>query len=229
MIRTLLFCLLLSSTVSEARSCFHEHVADSIRVNSERRTIYLEEDKEASRVFGVLRAAERLTLPIAAHFDRKAKVYHERDVDIFCREFLPMRDLGTSVVRDYPKENFRSFDWRAAKRKIAAALERGDSKEVQRLSLNAVRVLLTTPSYLCLTRHFFESIYRFSYFLPIRQSEARAKGLADPTDLFTDAIKLQLVGLWGAYQIDRQARPVQERGYPVLCQELPDLLHDLPL
>jgi hypothetical protein len=80
-----------------------------------------------------------------------------------------------------------------------------------------------------MSRHLIESIYRFAHFIALREEEAKNVGASSPRDLMFDVMKVHLLGMMGSYEIDEWSGPIQEEGIPVLCSEIPDLLHDLAL
>jgi hypothetical protein len=40
-------------------------------------------------------------------------------------------------------------------------------------------------------------------------------------------MEYQLIGLWGAHRIDKMSLPLQMKGIPLLCDQLPSLLDGL--
>jgi hypothetical protein len=221
---------LTAYTKSYEKNCFREHILESISINRERKKVYSQlTEGRSNKIFNTLIGYEILTLGPAAYFDFKALEYQRKGMDLFCHEFMSMErapDFDPNN-RHIPPERFRPFDWTFYKNRLAAGLQRKDYHEVQRASSEALIELKEQPNYYCMTRHMFESIYRFSYFGPKRSEQAKEMDLQDPKDLILSLAKLHLLGLRDAHRIDLLAQPLQQGGIPILCAEIPDLLFDL--
>lgn len=210
--------------------CFRKHIKESISINKERRLFYANLTEGASdKIFNVIIGYEHLTLIPAAYFDLMAFKYQKQGLDLFCHEFMSLNrspDFDPNT-RINPKVAIKNYDWEFYKTAISIAIKDKDASKVRKAALDALVELKSQPDYYCFSRHFFESIYRFAYFIPKRSQQAQELGLKDPTKLILSMIKLHLLGLKDAHRIDLLSGPIQLSGIPILCSEVPDLLFDL--
>ncbi len=227
-----LFCLWPVSGRSKAlpnhKQCFSNHIQQALQINSKRKKLYHKlSHGQSDLIYTELMTMERLTLKLARWIDQRAEVYHNHGMNLFCSEFLPMqeKDLDTSI----PENPGREFDWKKYQRPLTRALKANHFDEVRRLSLDALVELKDGPQFHCLSRHFFESIYRFAYFAPKRMTEAKALHLKSPKKMLKQIIQGHILGLWFVNHIDKKAMPLQMQGIPMLCHELPELLNDIKL
>lgn len=210
--------------------CFQEHIRESIAINKERKQIYAElTGGRSNKIFNLLIGYEYVTLAPATILDLQALPFQKNGMDLFCHEFMsmvraPKFNPENKVI---PQEQFRPFDWMFYKNRMSEALKHQDLDEVKRTAIEALLELKSQPSYYCFSRHFFESIYRFAHFVPLRAKQAEEMELKDPTNLMFRVMKLHIMGLKDSHRIDLWAQPIQMSGIPILCSEIPDLLFDL--
>ncbi len=225
--------LTLSQTVSASSpetNCFAHHIHESIVINTARKHFYSRLTKgHSDEVYNLLILTERLSLPMALVYDLRASGFQKKGVPVFCREFVSINATSTFDPSNIkiPTDKFVPFNYGPVKAQLKKAIAVGDMDAVKRLSLDAVVELNKTPSYHCMVKHIFESVYRFAYFLPKQVEAARNAGLKSPSPLLIDGIKLHLLALLGSAQIDKKSAPIQAQGIPVLCAELPHLLDGL--
>lgn len=217
-------------TKSYDNYCFQEHIKESIAINKDRKKIYAElTDGRSNKIFNKLISYEYVTLAPALYFDLRVLPYHQNGMDLFCHEFMslihnPEFDPNS---RKIPTETFRPFDYDFYKKRILNGLKEQNVTEVRKAALEAIIELKKQPSYYCFSRHFFESIYRFAYFIPLREEQADQMDLKSPKKIMMDVIKLHTLGIKDCHDIDIKAQPIQMGGIPILCSEIPDLLQDL--
>jgi hypothetical protein len=207
--------------------CFQKHILESISINKARQEVYSKlTDGKSHPIYRELIAYERLSLTVATFFDLKALRYQKAGINIFCKEF---KDLiqAPSLLNSKPLEAFSAVSTKPIEQKISAALKTKNTEEVKKASLEILEELKTQPSYYCLSRHFIESIYRFAHFAPMWSKQAQEKGLKDPSKMIFNVMKLHALGLKGTFAIDRKSQPIQAKGIPMLCAEIPDLLEDI--
>jgi hypothetical protein len=207
--------------------CFQGHIKESIAINKDRKKTYSKLTQgKSNRIFNELITYERLTLLPAALYDLKARKYQKQGMDLFCKEFLPLVQTPIPEL-NIPQERFTLLDWRLHKKKILQALNTHDANKVKEVALRALVELKSQPNYYCLTRHFIESIYRFAHFVPLRRSQAAARGLKDPAKLMFSLMRIQAMGFMGSVNIDLKSQPIQGSGIPMICAEMPNLLSDI--
>jgi len=217
-------------TKSYTRYCFQEHIRESIAINKDRKKVYSELTQGRSdKVFNQLISSEYITLAPALFYDLKAVPYHREGMDLFCHEFMSMNHTPDfdPDSRKIPSETFRPFDHEFYKKRILAGLKADNENEIRKVAIEALIALKNQPSYYCFTRHFFESIYRFAYFIPLRVTQAEEMDLKSPRKIMMDVIKLHTLAIKLCHDIDIKAQPIQMSGIPLLCSEIPDLLFDI--
>jgi hypothetical protein len=213
------------------QGCFEMHIRESIAINKSNKEAYAKlAGKDAKKVLNTLISSEYLTLIPAAVFDNEAKPFRREGMDLLCQEFQSMEQDQKAVVRnEIPKETFQHFNWKPYSLNIKKALKQNDVSLVRTFSLGALDTLGKQPHFHCFTRHMVESIYRMAYFVDVREAEAKRLKLQSPRKLMMKLIRTHLESLSFARDIDQLAKPIQEKGVQILCNELPDLLRDLPL
>lgn len=182
----------------------------------------------SNRIYNELILSEKMTLKVAQHFDRQAAAYQDQGMNLFCDEFVKMEE-GENRPNKIPTNQFSTFHWKRHQKIIKSALKLKRPAEIRKAALNALMELKKQPDYYCFTRHMFESIYRLAFFLPLRQEEAKAKNLPSPSHLFYQIMGLHNFSLSFTNHLDHLSAATQEKGIPILCNELPDLLKDLPM
>jgi hypothetical protein len=226
--------LMITSLVAQANTyksfCFHEHIKDSISINKERKKVYSDlTNGKSNQIYNEFLGFEYITSVLTPFYDLQALTYQKQGINLFCDEFMGLiRDPGFDPSnREIPTEIFQKLDWKYHNRKISEAIKRKDTNEVKKVTLEALLEIKSLPNYYCLSRHFYESIYRFAHFVPLRAKQAEEKRLKDPTNLMFKMMKLQALGLRGSYVIDVKSSPIQMNGIPMICSEIPALLSDL--
>ena len=210
--------------------CFHEHIKDSISINKERKKVYSSlTNGKSNQIYNEFIGFEYLTSALTPFYDLQALFYQKQGINLFCDEFMGLiRDPEFDPNnRQIPEEKFQKLDWKYHHKKIREAIKRKNVSEVKKVTIEALIEIKSLPNYYCLTRHFYESIYRFAHFVPLRVKQAEEKGLKNPTNLMFRMMKLLTLGLRGSYGIDVKSSPIQMSGIPIICSEIPALLSDL--
>lgn len=213
------------------QGCFEMHIRESIEINKNNKVPYAKiAGNSASQVLNTLIASEYLTLIPAAIFDNEAKPFQRKGMDLWCQEFLSMeQDQRDVIINEAPKEAFQKFNWKPYSLEMKKSLKQNDVRLIRISSLKALKTLSLQPHFHCFTRHMVESIYRIAYFVDVREAEAKRLNIRSPRKLMMDSIRTHLESFSFAQYIDQLARPIQENRIGILCNELPDLLRDLPL
>jgi hypothetical protein len=230
--RLFLFSLLLSlSPYAQSEACFSDHIKQSIEINQRNSKIYAKLTKGASdNVFKQLIAGEKASLKIASSFDKKASSYHEKEIDLFCQEFVDMNSTQIELIKNESiKEEPLTLEYFSFFPTINKAIQTRNDREIRRITLEALKELNQSPKYHCFARHIIESIYRFAYYMPIRKKQSVKRGMKDPSKLMIKVMKLQLMALPFAHHIDKISAPIQKQGVAILCQELPNLINDIDM
>lgn len=212
-------------------NCFRAHILESLEINKERKSVYSQlTNSRSDKIFHFLIGSEYVSLGPAAYYDLRARKFQNRGMSLFGHEFMSMNRVSEfdPENRVIPPAARKAFNWKQHKEILGLAIQKRDDDQLKIEAANALKELFQQPHYHCMTRHIIESIYRFAYFLPLREEEAKLLGILSPAGLIWDVIRLHLLGMQGSYQIDEWCGPIQHEGIPILCSELPDLLKDLP-
>lgn len=223
----ILFTLTLVLGAAEA-ACFFEHVSEGREVNRERRDLYSEWadqyglKRRAKLTSSALIALETSMLPMARIYDLRARKY--QFTGLFCDDFIPISetpnysDINTQIPR-LPYIHKLSFleDFEARVRK---EIKKENWAQVRELTLIALDHFPAAETH-CLTRHFVESLGRIAALAPRHIRRARENGIESPSKLIASMIKFHLFGLGFAEKIDSLAAPLQYKGIPIVCQDVP--------
>lgn len=217
----------LAGASSVSSKCFEQHLRESIEINRIMRDFYLQNGQEDVRkVYRLLIGGEHFSLLTAKFYDQKAKSYHKQGMDLLCQEYVPMR-LKLPTIGQSLEEDYQEFNWKKHKKLIASAIKNKNAPNVRKATLAALIELKKQPDYHCFTRHMLESIYRFAYFADVREQQSQKMGIKSPKKMLFQIMNLHNISLWFADEIDELAAPIQKNGYPILCNELPNIIKDL--
>jgi hypothetical protein len=213
------------------RSCFSQHIQESIEINHQVKKLYAKlSQNQSNGLFRFLITSEKLALPAAKFYDRQALIYHQHGIDLFCQEFAPMKTPNGPIPLGIPGTiSPQELPWKSYRSQLKAALKTQEPELVMKQALKAIQELKPYLGRFCFTRHLLESIFRIAYFVDNRSHAAQSLNLPHPKKLMFRVMKYHLLGFYGAHRLDQMALGLQEKGIPVLCHELPDLLEDLDL
>lgn len=208
-----------------SEACFRTHLDEAIALNTERMPRYAAlSNGDTTAISLALIGFEMVSLYAADALDARAEVWERAGVAVVCDAFVPMSLTPPFVdAVEPPRAPFEARDgallavrlgwayaWHGEER-LAAAIER------------ELAALAAAPGQHCMLRHILESILRAAYLAPMHADQARALGLPSPAALSRDLIAAQLASLPIAAAFDRAAAPVQARGIPILCQDVPPI------
>lgn len=221
----------LAAFAKGSKNYFLDHVSESISINQQRKLVYRELSLgESDQIFRSLIGLEYVMLPSAKIYDLRANYFQRRGIDLFANEFMSMDrtpDFDPKAPRVIPQETPIDYDWKEIKMELKKLIKDRDLEGIKKKTLEVIELLSANPKYYCMSRHMIESIYRFAYFMPSRIEEARILGLRSPEKLMYEVMDFHLLGTHHFYKIDRLSLPLHQKGIPVLCTEIPDLMQDL--
>ncbi|HEX2094139.1 MAG TPA: hypothetical protein VHG28_17175 [Longimicrobiaceae bacterium] len=207
---------------------FAKHLEDAIRLNLERMPLYSRlTGGESGAVSRRLIRWERLALPVARWVDRRARPYQARGIPVVTADFVSM--AGTPEFRErapeppLPLSDFRRADARRIRRAVGRALARGGFAGAAAALRGELAALEAARCYHCMLRHLLESMLRIAVLAPRHAARAEALGMRPPVGLSRLLLRLHLLVLADAAKLDAQAAPIQARGIPILCQDVPPI------
>ncbi|MGH7636344.1 MAG: hypothetical protein ACREOK_01730 [Gemmatimonadaceae bacterium] len=208
---------------------FEAHLLEAIALNRQRAPGYAERSSGASRsISRMLIGAERLLVPVARWYDRRARPYHRNGVPLLDALFVSM----STAPRDEPLApddallDVPAPDVSSVRRRVWTAF-RHESFAGAASILASERRLLTNHQVNCMVRHLLESAHRLTLLAPVSLAASRARGLPSPERLLASLLRLHLLGLGRAAALDRRARPLQAKGIGILTNDLPAVPSDL--
>ncbi len=206
---------------------FEMHLREAIELNRERSPRYAALSGGESRVISRrLVAAERLLLPFARWCDRRAAPYHRAGIPLLETLFMPMASAPPFAATRLPGIGARPTPTpRAAemRRRVSAAYRSGGFESAADALAAELAALSVAPDGNALVRHLLESARRLAVLASAHATMARERGMPSPEPLLSILLRAHLWGLGPAGALDRRARPIQQRGIPILVQDLPPI------
>jgi hypothetical protein len=205
---------------------FELHLREALELNRKRAPLYAAlTGGESQPISRSLIRMEWMLIPVARWYDRRARPYHEGGVPLLEDVFVSMSETPdfAEFREPQPRQPAIRLDGPAIGRGVRRAfVELGFAGAAARLE-EELRCLEEEPSFHCMTRHLLESTLRISLLAPLHARAATARGLPSPIALFRQLIRIHLWGIPSAVRLDRRAAPIQQRGVPILCQDVPPI------
>lgn len=224
-----LFSILVSG--SAWAGCFMDHLHEALELNAHRKPLYSSLSRGASeKVSEGLMAMERSMLWWNNHlasYESWAAPYEKEGIAILCDSYVSMSSVSSfaeSFVGGPPPVAAT-----VSPRKVVKVLDLttkatlGNWQGLKTSALAQIEALGDTRLN-CLSRHFLESIARIAAFAPVHEAQARKAGLSNPTWIHRRMILGHLYYMSQVIRLDEAARPLQLKGLPILCQDIP-LIH----
>jgi hypothetical protein len=130
--------------------------------------------------------------------------------------FTPYQELPVPSPETLPEVKVKDI-----RERIESTLKRDGFEAAMSAADEEIHALEFLPQHFCMTRHVLESVRRSARLAPDHVVAAEKVGLKSPEEISRDFIRLQLKTLKRAYDLDRRAFPIQTRGIPILCQDVP--------
>ncbi len=227
--RLLAAALVFASAARADVEGFSKHLRDAIASNSDRLPRYAKLTRGQSRLLSrTLIGVEYLSLGIAWWLEWHAAPYRAAGIPILVADFTPMRHTPPFLER-YPGTEWESGvefhehpvgEWA---RRLSHALDEEGFAGVHRLSLQYLGTLKSNAYVHCLVRHVIESAARMSHLAPQYEAMAAARKMASPAWISRRLLKLHFESLGLSHWLDRRAAPMQARGVPILCRDVPPI------
>ena len=203
------------------------HLREAITLNRERLPRYARLSGGASLpISRTLIRAERWALPLARFVDRRAAPFQAHGIAIARDEFVSMHDVPPFCDRLDPAPSLEDFRAAAGVRialGIWNAARSGGFPAAEDRIRHELAALHTVPMFHCLLRHLLESAGRVVRLAPGHATRAAEQDLPSPAGLSRLMLRLHLLALGTAARLDARAAPLQARGIPILCQDVPPI------
>jgi hypothetical protein len=206
--------------------CLAHHLEEAIAQNRTRRPLYAAATAGASeRISGLLIALEEASLTVAPRADEPSAAYHAAGIPIVCDGVVPMawapsfEPLKLGAIA----EPFSPLNGEAIAVELRDALTAGGPEQVAAIAHQWMDRIESTPHRHCMVRHVLESVARIALLAEDHARLARKRRLASPAGIDEDLIRAHVAGLGISAQLDTMAAPLQARGVPILCNDLPTI------
>ncbi len=206
--------------------CLAEHLREAVAQNRARMPLYAEASNgESERVSKLLIGLEEASIVVAARVDEPSAVYHAAGIPIVCDGVVPMSWTPPFVAVSLRSVNdtFTPLNGEAVAADLRDALAKGGPDAVAALAHQWIGRLASTPHRHCLVRHVLESVARIALLAEDHERLARRRKLPSPAGIDDDLLRAHLSGLGVSAYLDEQAAPIQARGVPILCNDVPTI------
>jgi hypothetical protein len=204
--------------------CMAEHLREAIAQNEARRPLYAAASGgESERVSNLMIALERSSLVLAPRVDEPAAPYHAAGIPVVCDGVVSMSRAPRfePLVVGAIAEAFSARNGDAMAAELREALGRSGPEGAATLALRMIDELAATPHRHCMVRHVLESVARIGLLAPLHERLARRAKVPSTLALEEDLLRAHFGGLGAAAYIDTIAAPLQARGVPVVCNDVP--------
>lgn len=227
-----IFISIFNSLPSSAAGCLRTHLREAVAINQTRMPIYDRLSGGASRSISEgLIAMEKSMLFVsyfAANYDRWSEPFDKVGIPVVCEAYVSMSEtpmlspeFGPSAPPSLRKADLARN--RGVKERMWAAYESKNAALVAAVGRDIVFELAAEKKVNCLTRHFVESAARIAALVPDQARRAYAAGISSPEWLSWKMIHGHLLLLDQAFDLDEAALPLQQKGIPILCQDVPHI------
>lgn len=228
-----LLILLFSINISfSSENCLREHLKDAIRLNKERLDKYANlTNNQSIKVSKSLIRLERLSILITAPLDWKSSRYQREGIPLLCLDFIDMDETpefsDSLIIPSMKYSEVPRLNVKAIKKRLKTSLKVGVQSFIKVID-KEIASLEHYPNYNCMARHLFESLGRSAHLIKFYEDASRRRGLKSPKKILKRNIRLQIFSLGLFHKLDRRAASIQERGVPILCNDVPAIpLYDL--
>ena len=225
-----LFIVLISSapvwSANNSNGCTAIHVKEAMQINRERRELYrLDGNHDAAKIMNRLIFLEKIMLPFSASLDRVVRPLQEKNIPMWCKDLVPMDTVAQYQSQTSPPEqSFKAISKAKIKRLKKSMRNFRYKNRAELYDQIALTITndLSDHHYNCLLRHFLEAAARSLLLAPEHMSLALEIEDQELVKRSVEKLIRQLSNALGlARSIDVKAAPIQARGIPVLCQEMP--------
>lgn len=201
------------------------HLLDAIKLNLKRLPRYASLSKGRSLPVSVLMIfSELISLPTALALDYRSRYWRNRGVPVFVHEFVDMEltpKFKDSFTVKFPAKKRGSFV--LPKNEMIRFIKEGQRQELSALLAGLIQELEEAQAFNCMLRHTLESFLRCSNLASLHIEAAAAKGIKTPERFCADVLFAHLMALDFCRFLDWLARPVQQRGIPIILQDVPPI------
>ncbi|MCB0419860.1 MAG: hypothetical protein KDD61_02640 [Bdellovibrionales bacterium] len=215
--------------IPSERGCYEAHLLEAINANLQRKPIYSKMAEKiggqrlkalSERVSNKLLNMEKSALIGRMYYDYHAEKLGAQSLGIVCNEFVSMENIQAPKWTEKPTYPFTLVSHREIKKELSLSLRKVHFDDIQNISQKWIDELNHTPMYNCMTRHLLESIRRIAFYAQTYPVSSKITWLSE------DLIRGHVMALDSTAQLDLMAHSLQEKGIPIVCNDVPHV--DLP-
>lgn len=220
--------------LAHAGTCFQDHLYDAIAQNHKRAPIYASlTHGDSALLSSAMISSERAALVTAFEVDAAAAKFEEAGVFVVCDAFVSMRktpELLAQGPEPFPKlKAFRPLKLEAPTRIWRRQIQAKRFDQLANSLRTTIAALEREPRFNCMTRHTLESMLRIATQVPLQEGKAKNLGMSSPAPISARMLSLHLEALKIAHNLDRMAAPIQAKGLPIVCQDVPPISSETDL
>ncbi|MBY0415620.1 MAG: hypothetical protein K2Q18_15710 [Bdellovibrionales bacterium] len=216
-------------SVAEASSlAIRTHLTEATQLNHDRAPLYAKLTSNKSlKLSQELILMENLAKVATLHLDLQTIDYTKNGVGLFHDDLVEMK-LTPAFSETFPNEESPKtrveIEIKNLKRRWLDLINNDELETVYQEAVNLLdEGALREKNQNCLTKHFVESIARGLMNYEGHLEKSRSSGLADPKAILLTFLKIQIHSLGWTKRLDRKAFPLQYKGVPIFCQDVPQI------
>lgn len=209
---------------------FVDHLNGAIRINTSRKPLYSAlTEKESEKISNTLVTLERFSLFTARGLERRLQTYEEQGIPYFTNALVSMDEVPEFAERapaPFPSlEDFFAPDLKSLASRLGERLRVLELKELEEEIELELETLSEPKAFHCMLRHVLESLKRGS------QAARHAFLLAETQGVDGKALRSNILSylqshllvLSSSHELDRMAAPLQAKGVPIICNDVPPI------
>ncbi len=209
----------------------YTHINDARKINKAKKPLYSKVSSGQSlKISRKLIFWETILLPFVFVFDIITIYWQKRGIPIFKHEVISMK-LTPQFSPSF-KPNFEiektvwQHDYRLGKKYLLNFLRENKFQKIYILALSTSYELEKKMQSHCMLRHILESLALICSRADFHISTAKQKNIASPKWLIKILIFFHIQILPAADSLDKEAFVLQNKGIPILCNDLPRIKWD---
>lgn len=203
-----------------------DHLLEAIKINYQRRKLYSSITSGRSNKISILMIGlEVLSLPTSMWLDSEGKKWQKLGIPLMAYEFIPM-DQTPCFKNTFPFEiekldSLPPFEVNALIKLLTQEMKLRNYEQLIKLSDEKLRELAQWPHVHCMKRHILESLIRCANLTIMHLKRAQELTLIFDLKASHFLLDGHIKSLLGSHYIDKLAFPLQNKGVPIIFQDVP--------
>ena len=214
------------------RGGFYTHLKEAIQLNTKRSNYYASQTNGRTKPLSLyLVSMERLILPMALYYDKKAEKFNKRGIGIIKDDFVSMQEVLPMQNRPLKQAKLTKSAFKNLQvlikeylKKVRSYNNKSDFELVAQETLSFIEVLQKEES--VLDAHFSMSIHilESTCFFAQNSVAYAVQSRGESSSLSRSFISFQLLGLGSALYLDRWAQSFHKEGVGIILNDMPTIL-----